>query len=198
MPPPSSPRASSASGRRWSTGTWSPTRAGSPSSTPGCPRYRPQLEPGLELLGRPASDIRAIVLTHSDGDHIGVAEQLRSELGVPVYVDPGDEATALKPKPKKTDGGFFPHLLHPTAYRLFWHLTLNGVKPKAIEEVTTYEQGAEVDVPGHPNRDPDARPHARARRPPLPLARGAVRRRRALHLEPDDRAAGLRSSSRGR
>ena len=116
----------------------------------GCPRYRPQLEPGLELLGRPAADIKAIVLTHTDGDHIGVAEKLRSELGIPVYVHPDDEATALKPKPKKTDGSFFPHLLHPTAYRLFWHLTLNGVKPKAIEKVSLYEPGAEVDVPGHP------------------------------------------------
>jgi glyoxylase-like metal-dependent hydrolase (beta-lactamase superfamily II) len=117
----------------------------------GLPKYRPQLEPGLEMLGRAASEVRAIVLTHSDGDHIGVAEELRSELDVPVFVDPGDEATALKPKPKKTDGSFFPHLLHPAAYRLFWHFTLNGVKPKAIAEVTTYEPGAAVDVPGQPN-----------------------------------------------
>ncbi len=116
----------------------------------GCPKYRDQLEPGLELLGRPASEIRAIVLTHSDGDHIGVAEELRAELGIPVYVHPDDEATSLKPKPKKTDGSFFPHLLHPTAYRLFWHLSLNGVKPRAIAEVVTYAEGAEVDVPGHP------------------------------------------------
>ena len=116
----------------------------------GLPKYRPQLEPGLELLGRGASEIRAIVLTHSDGDHIGVAEELRAELDVPVFVDPADEATALKPKPKKTDGSFFPHLLHPTAYRLFWHFTLNGVKPKAIAEVRTYEPGVEVDVPGRP------------------------------------------------
>jgi glyoxylase-like metal-dependent hydrolase (beta-lactamase superfamily II) len=116
----------------------------------GCPKYRPQLEPGLELLGRPASDIKALVLTHSDGDHIGVAEQLRSELGIPVFVDSGDEGTTLRPKPKKTDGSFFPHLLHPTAYRLFWHLTKNGVKPKAVVEVTTYGEGPEVDVPGRP------------------------------------------------
>ncbi len=117
----------------------------------GCPKYRSQLEPGLELLGRPASDIKALVLTHSDGDHIGVAEALRSEFGIPVYVHPDDEATTLKPKPKKTDGSFFPHLLRPTAYRLFWHLTLNGVKPKAVAEVTTYESGTRVDVPGRPS-----------------------------------------------
>jgi glyoxylase-like metal-dependent hydrolase (beta-lactamase superfamily II) len=117
----------------------------------GLPKYRPQLEPGLELLGRPASDIRAVVLTHSDGDHIGVAEALRSELGVPVHVHPDDEATSLKPKAKKTDGSFLPHLLHPTAYQLFWHMSLNGVKPQAIKEVVTYEEGAEVDVPGRPS-----------------------------------------------
>ncbi len=116
----------------------------------GLPRYRSQLEPGLELLGRPASDIKAIVLTHTDGDHIGVAEKLRSELDIPVYVHPDDEATALKPKPKKTDGSFFPHLLRPAAYRLFWHFTLNGVKPPAIKEVVTYAEATEVDVPGRP------------------------------------------------
>ena len=157
----------------------------------GLPKYRPQLEPGLELLGRAASEIRAIVLTHSDGDHIGVAEELRSELDVPVFVDPGDEATALKPKPKKTDGSFFPHLLHPTAYRLFWHFTLNGVKPKAIAEVSDLRAGRRGGRPGAPDRGPDPRAHPRPRRPPLPLARGAVRRRRALHLEPDDRAPRL-------
>ncbi|MGZ8666166.1 MAG: MBL fold metallo-hydrolase, partial [Solirubrobacterales bacterium] len=94
----------------------------------GLPKDRPQREPGLELLGRPAADIKAIVLTHSDGDHIGVAEELRSELEIPVHVHPADEARALKPKEKRTDGSFFPHLLSPTAYRLFWHFTLNGVK----------------------------------------------------------------------
>jgi glyoxylase-like metal-dependent hydrolase (beta-lactamase superfamily II) len=116
----------------------------------GLPKYRPQLEPGLELLGRGASEIKALVLTHSDGDHMGVAEELRAELEVPVYVHPDDEARALKPKEKKTDGSFFSHLLSPTAYRLFWHFTVNGVKPKAIAEVSTYEPGPPVDVPGRP------------------------------------------------
>lgn len=118
----------------------------------GLPRYRPQLEPGLELLGRPVSDVRAIVLTHSDGDHLGVAEQLRSELAVPVYVHPDDEATALKPTAKRTDGSFLPHLASPTAYRLLWHLGRNGgARPPAIGRVATYEpEGGEVDVPGRP------------------------------------------------
>jgi glyoxylase-like metal-dependent hydrolase (beta-lactamase superfamily II) len=49
----------------------------------GVPGYRPQLEPGLELLGRKLEDVRAILLTHADGDHTGVCTKLRSEATFP-------------------------------------------------------------------------------------------------------------------
>ena len=40
----------------------------------------------LASIGRSMADIRGIVLTHSDSDHIGFAERLRREIGIPVYV----------------------------------------------------------------------------------------------------------------
>src|SRR4051794_31109024 len=62
--------------------------------------YRDQLEPGLRLLDRTIDDVRAIVLTHGDADHIGVATLLGPERGTPVYLHPGDESLATKGKQK--------------------------------------------------------------------------------------------------
>ena len=41
----------------------------------GLPGHWHDLQRELELLGRPLSDIRGLVLTHGDGDHIGFAQQ---------------------------------------------------------------------------------------------------------------------------
>jgi hypothetical protein len=60
----------------------------------GLPRYRPQLEEGLRLLDRAPSDVEALSLTHAHGDHVGVAEIPRNELGVPVLVHAEDEELA--------------------------------------------------------------------------------------------------------
>jgi glyoxylase-like metal-dependent hydrolase (beta-lactamase superfamily II) len=40
----------------------------------------------LEAMGRSLVDIRALLLTHADVDHVGFAERLRQENGVPVFV----------------------------------------------------------------------------------------------------------------
>ena len=48
----------------------------------------------LEIIGRPITDIKGVILTHGDSDHVGFAERLRREQGVPVYVHPGDAERA--------------------------------------------------------------------------------------------------------
>ena len=48
----------------------------------------------LEAMGRSVSDIRALLLTHGDVDHVGFAERLRREHGVPVFVGAADAAEA--------------------------------------------------------------------------------------------------------
>ena len=52
------------------------------------------LERELSSLGRTMEDIRGIVLTHGDTDHIGFAERLRLQTGVPVYIHGADAARA--------------------------------------------------------------------------------------------------------
>jgi glyoxylase-like metal-dependent hydrolase (beta-lactamase superfamily II) len=116
----------------------------------GAPGYRDQLGPGCRELGREESDVAAVVLTHAHSDHVGVAEQLRSELDVPVYVHHGDETLATTAKPMgKNESSMFPYLRHAAAWKLTWELARNGgLKPRPIKEVRTFDDGAELDVPG--------------------------------------------------
>jgi len=48
----------------------------------------------LNAMGRSLADVRALLITHGDTDHIGFAERLRREAGVPVYVHRADEELA--------------------------------------------------------------------------------------------------------
>jgi glyoxylase-like metal-dependent hydrolase (beta-lactamase superfamily II) len=115
----------------------------------GLPRYRPQLDEALRVAGRSVADVAAIVLTHADGDHTGFAEALRAQTGVPVYVHAAAEEQARTAGRKKTEASPLPYLRHGAAWGLFGHFARNGL-PQKIAEVTTYEDGAELDVPGRP------------------------------------------------
>jgi glyoxylase-like metal-dependent hydrolase (beta-lactamase superfamily II) len=48
------------------------------------------LHEALARLGRRATDIEAVVLTHAHFDHVGFAERARRELGIPVHVHEDD------------------------------------------------------------------------------------------------------------
>src|SRR3954470_316170 len=56
----------------------------------GVPRYWPPFDEALGEIGRSRDDVAALILTHGDGDHVGVAERIRSELNVPVYLHAAD------------------------------------------------------------------------------------------------------------
>jgi glyoxylase-like metal-dependent hydrolase (beta-lactamase superfamily II) len=117
----------------------------------GLPKYRPQLEEGLRLLGRSKGDVAAIILTHAHGDHVGVAEALRRELGVPVYVHEGDKSLAQSQKRAgKNEASVFGYLRFPFAWKLLAHFVSAG-KPKPITEVQTFGAHQTLDVPGSPH-----------------------------------------------
>jgi len=117
----------------------------------GAPAYYGQLDRGLALLGRSRGQVDAIVLTHGHGDHIGFAEQARTELGVPVYVHEGDEELTTTGKPPgKNEKSMTSYLRYPHAYKLMAHLMSAGGVPKPVQEVTTFRDGDVLDVPGKP------------------------------------------------
>lgn len=49
----------------------------------GLPGQWNDLQAELRAIGRSLADIRGIVLTHGDSDHVGFAERLRRETGCP-------------------------------------------------------------------------------------------------------------------
>jgi glyoxylase-like metal-dependent hydrolase (beta-lactamase superfamily II) len=104
--------------------------------------YRPQLEPGLAVLGRSPADVAAVVLTHAHGDHTGSAERLRRELGARVHVHAADEQRARTGSPKgKTEGATLPYLRHRAAWVFLTHFRTSGT-PEPIASLETFDDGA--------------------------------------------------------
>ncbi|WET78964.1 MBL fold metallo-hydrolase [Amycolatopsis sp. QT-25] len=64
----------------------------------GLPTSWPLLLEALTALGRRPRDIVALVLTHGHFDHIGIAERVRRELGVPVYIHDNDVPLTRHPR----------------------------------------------------------------------------------------------------
>lgn len=67
----------------------------------GLPGMYADLGRELGALGRSLDDIRGVILTHGDSDHVGFAERLRREHDVPVFVHAADAERARggdKPK----------------------------------------------------------------------------------------------------
>ena len=104
----------------------------------GFPVYRPQLERGLALLGRSTSDVAAVVLTHAHADHTGGAEQLRRDLGVPVYIHEAEPERRAK-----TEASTVPYLRNAHAVRFLTHFRTSGA-PEPIGAVQTFADGDEL------------------------------------------------------
>lgn len=114
----------------------------------GVPGYWADLPAELEAMGRRLEDVRAIVLTHGHSDHIGFAERARRERGWPVSVHELDAALARGevPNPAKTG----PTRLVPLVRFIWFGLTHGALRTPSLTEVSTYGDGATLDVPGAP------------------------------------------------
>jgi glyoxylase-like metal-dependent hydrolase (beta-lactamase superfamily II) len=116
----------------------------------GAPAQWNDLTGELAAMGRSLDDVRAVVLTHAHVDHVGFAERIRRERGVPVHVHELDAPLARgerKPQGQVTGG------VRPLPLLRFLVAALrNGMLRPAtpIAEVGTFGDGATVDVPGAP------------------------------------------------
>jgi glyoxylase-like metal-dependent hydrolase (beta-lactamase superfamily II) len=115
----------------------------------GLPGYWRDLPAELRAMGRTIDDVRAVVLTHGDTDHVGFAERLRRERGVPVYVHELDAARA-RGEVKKPGSGWGPIRIRPLLGFLVYSGLRGGLRVPPLTEVVTFADGASLDIPGAP------------------------------------------------
>jgi glyoxylase-like metal-dependent hydrolase (beta-lactamase superfamily II) len=120
----------------------------------GLPKFHETLEANLRTIGHAPSDVEAVVLTHSDSDHTGVAATLR-DAGARVLIHTGDDETLRTPGPKKGDAAplrVLPQVgWRPRFWKVMGHMARGGgAKPPKIEGAETFADGDVLDVPGRP------------------------------------------------
>ncbi|MEV4082089.1 MBL fold metallo-hydrolase [Nonomuraea fuscirosea] len=114
----------------------------------GLPGHWRDLQHELRSLGKSVEDIRGVVLTHGDSDHIGFAERLRRDHGVPVFVHAADAVrTRTGEKPKVPLG---PMRIGPLLGFFGYTLGKNGLRSQYVKEVTEIGDGDVLDLPGSP------------------------------------------------
>ncbi len=112
------------------------------------PGFYDQLPAELAAMGRSICDVRALLLTHGHTDHIGFAERLRTEHNVPVWIEELDAGLAKgEGKPDNPMGKI---RISPLLRFLWLGLRKGGLKRPIVREVSTFGDGATLDVPGSP------------------------------------------------
>ena len=91
--------------------------------------------------------MRAVVLTHGHSDHIGFAERVRDEHGVPVRVHELDAALARGEVPNPS-AGMGERRFRSLLQFLAWGARRGALRVKVLTEVETFGSGATLDVPG--------------------------------------------------
>jgi len=114
----------------------------------GLPGHWRELLSELSAMGRTIDDVRGLVLTHGDSDHIGFAERLRRDHGVPVYVHTDDaERARTGDKPKTPVGS---KRFGPMLSFLTYALRKGAWRSTYLTEVTEVHDGDILPLPGSP------------------------------------------------
>lgn len=93
-------------------------------------------------------EVKGVVLTHGDSDHLGFAERLRRDHGVPVFVHPADAARAqggdkpANPRPSMKLGA--------TLGFAVYALRKGGMRTTYLSETVDATDGETLDLPGAP------------------------------------------------
>ena len=114
----------------------------------GLPGHWNDLKAELAEIGRPMSDIRGLVLTHGDSDHIGFAERLRREAGVPVFIHAADAHRVRTGEKPKTAMG--PARLGATLGFFAYGIRKKALRTHHVSEVVEVADGDVLALPGAP------------------------------------------------
>src|SRR5262249_9736681 len=115
----------------------------------GLPGYWKPLQAELAATGKSLGDVRALILTHGDTDHIGSAAQRHREAGVPAHTRQADVDRA-RLKVRKPNSGWGPVKIGPLAGFLWYSAWRGGLRPRPATELQTIGDGDVLDVPGSP------------------------------------------------
>jgi glyoxylase-like metal-dependent hydrolase (beta-lactamase superfamily II) len=119
----------------------------------GLSAFGDTLEADMGAHGLEPEKVEAVVLTHSDADHTGLASRFR-DAGARVLIHSDDVATLAKPGPKSGDAApakLARELWRPALWRFFGHMARRGgANPRGVEANGTFGDGEVLDVPGRP------------------------------------------------
>jgi glyoxylase-like metal-dependent hydrolase (beta-lactamase superfamily II) len=115
----------------------------------GLPGFWGDLPKELAAMDRSLDDVRGLVLTHGDIDHVGFAERLRRERGVPVFVHEAD-AVRARFEVRKPSSGWGPVKIGSLLGFLWYSGTRGGLRVPPLTEVQTFQDGATLELPGSP------------------------------------------------
>lgn len=125
----------------------------------GLPKLAESLDQDLAKSGLSADRIEAVVLTHSDGDHTGIARALH-ERGARVLIHEADDPSLRRPGLKGGDASVvkvLANLRRPEVRKILGHaIRYGGGKPPKVEGAETFRDGdalpgglTAVHTPGH-------------------------------------------------
>lgn len=115
----------------------------------GLPGYWRLLEAELASIGKSLDNVRALVLTHGDTDHIGFAARLHHEKGIAAYIHEADMDRA-RLKVKKPNSGWGPVKVGPLAGFLWYSARHGGLRIRPADGLQAVTAGQVLDVPGSP------------------------------------------------
>jgi glyoxylase-like metal-dependent hydrolase (beta-lactamase superfamily II) len=119
----------------------------------GLPAFGDTLEDDLGAHDLDPGMVEAVVLTHSDGDHTGLATRFK-EAGARVLIHADDAGSLARPGPKSGDAApleMLPYVWRPALWRFFGYMARRGGgKPPSVEANATFADGDVLDVPARP------------------------------------------------
>jgi glyoxylase-like metal-dependent hydrolase (beta-lactamase superfamily II) len=116
----------------------------------GLPGQWSDLNDELADMGRSLSDIRGVILTHGDSDHLGLAERIRQETGVPIYIHEAD-APQARGEVKKKNPSWGRVKIGPLLSFLWFAGRRGGLRFNPVSEVEILRGGETLDLPGDPH-----------------------------------------------